>query len=136
MDFDMDDMDLSFSDSTTSVVDSPPMNTAKLLEEMKDLVEFSRAHYTILIWKGETQFPFIPILKKSPILKQSDYILDEEMAYIVAGTGIIAGKKAYEYLIQLPVVLEWSDEYIPLEEQKGEMAKVLLKWIKDVEKED
>jgi len=123
-------MDLSFSNGTTRAV-IPPMNTVKLLEEMKNLVEFRREHFTILIWKGEMKPPFIPILEKRPVLIQSEYVREENVAYIVSGIGIVAGKKAYEYLIQLPMVLEWSDEYIPLEKQQGEMSEVLLKWIKD-----
>ncbi len=67
------------------------------------------------IWKGDKRIQILP-LKNRPKLLKSD-LLNEDKAYVMAGVGIIAGKKAYDYILSMFLALEWSDEFIDPQEQ-------------------
>ena len=82
----------------------PPVEN--LLDSLMKLIE-------IYVWRGPR-----PRFNKDlfPKLHCSD-LVKEDAAYIVAGVGIVAGVDAYDFLDEVGVILQWSDEYIPLEEQ-------------------
>jgi hypothetical protein len=102
----------SYSAGTTA----NPSAKVPSLEELSRAVEQAMAPVTIYIWRGGD--PLVPfIIGHSPVLKCSD-LVEEEAGYLIAGLGVVAGKKVYEYLRLVGVVLKWSDHFIPLEDQR------------------
>ena len=104
----------SFSNSTTGY--QPEVDPEHLLDQMlrlKKRWEESKLFVTIDVWKGDSS-----LIKRGPFpkLHKSDYV-EEDKAFIMAGVGIIAGKKAYDFLDEVGVILQWSDTHIPLEDQ-------------------
>ena len=70
------------------------------------------------VWKGDRTTRRICRVKDylCPRLLMSGMLPDDE-AYVVAGTGIIAGGKIYDHILMMCLALEWSDEFIDVKEQ-------------------
>ena len=112
--------------TTSNGVGSPEQLVAGLKRMMIDIENFP--HNRIKIWKGSTIFPAPFITKKDiPTLEYCPFV-DDIAFYIVAGIGIVAGKKAFKILSQLNIHFEWSDTHIPLEEQDSDVVRLIQKW--------
>jgi hypothetical protein len=94
-------------------------------EEMEQLKK--QTDQVIKIWRGLRGFMIKPLSLK-PQIHLSPYLLDEYSVVIMAGVGLVAGEAAYDMLMKLPIALEWSDEYIALEDQDSELAQLFAKW--------
>lgn len=103
-----------FSAGTTS--NWPVVDYDTFITRMKQYLEGPQV--VIYIWKGPVENRYMFPEKLVPELHFSSLVLNDRVAYLMAGFGIVAGKQAYDLLVQLGVELEWSDEYIPLEEQR------------------
>ena len=95
------------------------------LQFLKTLALIKAKGITLKIWKGEgidmsssglglKLKPYV--FTDKPTLTTSN-LLEDHVAFIVAGVGIAAGKEAYKALQEHNIPLEWSDESISLEEQ-------------------
>jgi hypothetical protein len=119
----------TFNNGTTSNL---PQRSAEDLaagiKQMLDLLDNSQ-HNLIKIYRASgVSVPFITTQPDKPTLEYYP-ILPDNVLYIVSGVGIVAGKKTFALLDKMNIRFEWSDTYIPLEEQDSDVAKILNKWI-------
>jgi hypothetical protein len=125
-------LDGSFSTSTTGYAGPEPtledIQAGMLLA--KQLME--RSSTLLKIWRGEgaSKACVGDDSKRYPRIIYSEYMRDN-MLVIMAGIGIIAGAVAYKIVRNMDLVLQWSDEYIPLEDQPSQAAQMLLKWAEE-----
>ena len=112
--------------TNTSAISSPEEDKLSVDKMLEILDKFNKVKRTCIlkIWKGPNTYLQV---KDLPSITYSKLIPDG-ICYIMAGVGIIAGIDAFDYLMRIPIVLEWSENYIPLEDQNDPLAKVLLKW--------
>jgi len=95
----------------------------------------------IKIWKGDPGDDLLHAqhylwsLPLAPILRCSDLIRGW-VCYMIAGFGIVAGSEAFKTLSQLSMELVWSDEYIALEDQDNDIARMLVSWAKKSEEKN
>jgi hypothetical protein len=121
-------------DSTTSIENTMEGISAEEMlvkmnpvrEEMEQLKE--RTKQVIKIWRGLRGFMTKPLSLK-PQIHLSPYLLNNEHSVVVmSGVGLVVGKAAHDMLMKLPIELEWSEEYIALEDQESGLAQLFAKW--------
>jgi len=119
------ELDKSYSASTTAVT-GPPVSLEDIQTAMVKAKEAAKIN-TIKIWKGGNTDRLLFVTPFRPELHYSAYLRD--ICFILCkGIGIVAGSKAFALIRRMNAVLQWSDEYIPLEDQTSEAAKTLFKW--------
>jgi len=117
------DYSFEVSPSATNCTPSPPPSSFK---DILNSIEETVALFTIRVWKGEGITCFFT--SGYPELICSEY-LDDNIAYIVSGYGVVAGRKAFRFLRENRFKLVWSDDPIPLEEQA--CFQLLKKYIQE-----
>ena len=110
---------------------TPPLSDDQMMDMMvfaTDRIEEMRRRSFLKIWRGPKRDSplWMWCMYEKPALRISELIADNTI-YIMAGVGIIAGVDAFKILDSFVMQLEWSDEYIPLEDQDSDLAKLLLK---------
>ena len=113
-------------EGSTSTTGYPSLSLEQMTEMMvfaTDRLEEMRRRSVLKIWRGPH---FLDFIREKPLLRVSGMIAGNTI-YIMAGVGIVAGRDMYNMLNSFTMMLEWSDDYIPLEDQESELAKILLK---------
>ena len=89
---------------TTSTIVYPP--ASEILANMQKLTEEINGPPLIPVWVGPDDW-----IKKTdyPLIREDPYI-DEDICYIVAGVGVIAGKEANKRLWEIGYMAVWSEE--------------------------
>jgi len=105
-------------DSATNCYSTDEIDAESILRSIEEVkMQCGLSPVVIYIWRGSSFYKVFED-KLKPELRCSEHIRDDDAAYIVAGYGIVAGKKAFKFLSDNNFELRWSDEYVPLEEQK------------------
>jgi len=105
------------------VLPDPLEQMTEMMVFATDRLEEMRRRSVLKIWRGPH---FLDFIREKPLLRVSGMIAGNTI-YIMAGVGIVAGRDMYNMLNSFTMMLEWSDDYIPLEDQESELAKILLK---------
>lgn len=123
---------MNYDCTNTTSAALPFYGNAKLdidkLLELKKRIESWPKKPVLFIWKGDTSL--LP-LRDKPLFAIGQYLQDAHAVYLVAGVGLIAGKKAYEKLLKLNFELRWSQSFMELEEQESLWQHVFASKLED-----